>query len=80
MPHILAWNFPDTLISSKASTLSVALITSFSARAPCDDSIPLVRLIKSSLLHNFSVKHPPTNFQFRKGTTRAMETKSEVLV
>lgn len=80
MPHILARNFPDTLISSEASSLFVALITSFSSRAPCHASIPFVKLIKSSLLHNFTVKHPPTNFQFRKETTRATETKSEALV
>lgn len=66
MPHILARNFPDTLISSKALSLFVALITSFSSCAPCHDSLPSVKLIKSSLLHNFTVKLLPTNFQFRK--------------
>lgn len=51
MPHILAWNFPDTLIFNvfspllfliyKASSLFVALITYFSSCAPCDYSNPL---------------------------------------
>lgn len=87
MPHILAWNFPDTLIFSvppllflfdKASSLFVALITYFSSCAPCDYSNSLFEINEKLPSPQFHPKHPPTIFRFSEKTTSDVCIQCEI--